>query len=116
MSVDVDKLTELLQACTPLPWGDDHDACLIGAYDDGPDAIYVGECDRKQDVAAIVAVMNAAPELIERLQRAEGYGTLNIPAMLQERDELRARVKELEAGNDQAKMTLSMLTQKLGAL
>jgi|DEB0MinimDraft_10_1074344.scaffolds.fasta_scaffold02917_9 hypothetical protein len=99
MTIDTDKLTELLQACTPLPWGTDPHTqdVLIGAYDDGPDAIYVGEVDRKADTAAIVAVMNAAPELIERLQRAEGYGTLNIPAMLQERDELRARVKELES-------------------
>ena len=94
MTIDTDKLTELLQACTPLPWVIAHNGFSVLTGDasesvqSGTNKIFWAYPD---DAAAIVAVMNAAPELI-------------------------ARVKELEAGNDQAKMTLSMLTQKLGAL
>jgi len=89
---DIDKLTDLLEGITPLPWAINKDKALL---DSNGYFLPLGDAE----ITAIVAVMNAAPELIARVQRAEGYGTLNIPAMLEERDQLRERVRELEAEN-----------------
>jgi len=53
--------------------------------------------DSKSDIAAELAHRDIAiAGLIELVREAEGYDTLNIPFMLKERDELRARVAELE--------------------
>jgi len=115
MTIDTDKLTELLQACTPLP---------LSVVDNGLERFDILNANGgvvatwlTEDVAiAIVAVMNAAPELIAQFEAmlADHTASHDLRARVNELEkicaglpiaeheenaELRARVKELEADN-----------------